>query len=331
MHDSAVAIVRERSRRAARRAAAPPPARRPCCRRRRTACRRGARARPPRTPRRRALGVRLDSASRSRSRRVCRHVVISRRLELHALALGHAQRLGDLRLGDPEQPQRPLRVGGRAARSPRAARRCRAPRATSAAARAAGRAAPRPSGRARPVAAGGTTSPGAVPDGLEHRRAAGTVACLRLAAPDRLRVDVRPAPGAAARRSRRCAARAPRRAPSRGPGSARPPRLSDRRRSGPSPPLVRIRSSPCAAMKPQRRAHVLRAVADDRRVGEIDAELAQPVRQPRAVAVAARGREHLGARHHDPGARAHARASRARRAGALAAAACWRPRALVIE
>src|SRR5207244_8365338 len=47
-------------------------------------------------------------------------------------------------------------------------------------------------------------------------------------------------------------------------------------------------------------------VAANRDVSELDPELQQPVRQPRAVRVAHATREHLGARHHNARAGAHA-------------------------
>ena len=56
----------------------------------------------------------------------------------------------------------------------------------------------------------------------------------------------------------------------------------------------------------QRLLHVLAAVADDQRVGVVDAQLAQALGQPRPVAVGHAAREDLGARDDDAGARAHA-------------------------
>ena len=111
----------------------------------------------------------------------------------------------------------------------------------------------------------------------------------------------------------------------------KPPTTSAVRSSavGPSPPLVSTRSSPSPAMKRERREHVLRAVADDRRVREVDADLAQPLGEPRAVAVADPAREHLGARHDDAGARAHAALTCTSAAARWARG--WRPRAFVIE
>ena len=55
------------------------------------------------------------------------------------------------------------------------------------------------------------------------------------------------------------------------------------------------------------RLHVLRAVPGDRDVGELDAELEQPVGEPGAVAVADAAGQHLRARYDDPGTGAHRR------------------------
>ncbi len=59
---------------------------------------------------------------------------------------------------------------------------------------------------------------------------------------------------------------------------------------GPRPPLVITRSTPWSAMKRELRLDVLRAVAADRDVGQLHAQLEQPVGQPGPVAVAARAR-----------------------------------------
>ncbi len=56
----------------------------------------------------------------------------------------------------------------------------------------------------------------------------------------------------------------------------------------------------------ERAVHVLGPVADDDGVGVVDPELAQAVRQPRAVAVRHPPRQHLGAGDDDPRPRAHA-------------------------
>ena len=68
---------------------------------------------------------------------------------------------------------------------------------------------------------------------------------------------------------------------------------------GPRPPLVITRSSPCAAMNSSAAQHVLGPVADDRRVGQLDAELEQPPGQPGAVAVADPPGQDLCAGHDD--------------------------------
>jgi hypothetical protein len=56
----------------------------------------------------------------------------------------------------------------------------------------------------------------------------------------------------------------------------------------------------------QLRLDVLRAIAADRDVGELDAQLEQAIREPGAVAVLHAAAEHLGAGHDDAGASAHA-------------------------
>ena len=60
---------------------------------------------------------------------------------------------------------------------------------------------------------------------------------------------------------------------------------------------------PLRRHEPQRRQHVLAAVADDRDVRQVHAELLQTLRQPRAVAVGHATRQHLRAGHHDARAR----------------------------
>ncbi len=92
---------------------------------------------------------------------------------------------------------------------------------------------------------------------------------------------------------------------------------------GPRPPLVRTTSRPCSGHEAERAAHVRGTVADDRRVGQVDARLPQPVGQPRAVAVAYAAGQHLGAGHTMP-ARA---ARRSLHVGSWLAAACGGPRA----
>ena len=68
----------------------------------------------------------------------------------------------------------------------------------------------------------------------------------------------------------------------------------------------------------------MRPVPDDHDQRQLDAELVQAIGEPRAVAVADPARQHLGAGHHYPGARAHVQVgSWPRRSGR-------RPAALVI-
>ena len=87
---------------------------------------------------------------------------------------------------------------------------------------------------------------------------------------------------------------------------AKPPTTSAVRSSavGPSPPLVTIRSH-ARAEELERGEHVLRPVADHDDVRQLDAALAQPLGEPRAVAVGDHPRQHLGAGDDDAGADAH--------------------------
>ncbi len=63
---------------------------------------------------------------------------------------------------------------------------------------------------------------------------------------------------------------------------------------------------PLLAVKAQLGLHVLGAIAADGDRRQVDPQLAQPVRQPRAVAVLDPAGQHLGAGDDDAGARAHA-------------------------
>ena len=219
------------------------------------------------------------------------------------------QRLGDLGLGDPEQPQHLLAdLGVAADRAPeRVGLDRRAP--TSAAARAAGPAARRPIGPVRP-SAGGTTRPGAVPDRLEDRRPERDRRLLAVRPPRSPRGRVRASASRSPRGSRRCVLAAPRRATVSRPWKR--PTTSAVRSSavGPRPPLVTIRSTPSRASHAQRGLHVVRPVADDDDRLEVDPELAQALGQPRPVAVGDAAREHLGAGDDDARARAHVQLGR---------------------
>ena len=122
------------------------------------------------------------------------------------------------------------------------------------------------------------------PPGRSSAAPRGTIACLRLAS--------RSASGS--KRSRRAK---PARIPaifssiSSSRTSSRPAKratTSAVRSSavGPSPPLVTIRSTPSAARNSSAASRSRGAVADAEDVGDVDAELAEPLRDPRAVAVA---------------------------------------------
>ena len=74
---------------------------------------------------------------------------------------------------------------------------------------------------------------------------------------------------------------------------------------GPSPPVVMSSGTPVPARKSSAADQVVRAVADDDDVPDVDAEAAQLLGQPRPVAVGHPAGEHLGARDDDPGPHAH--------------------------
>ena len=219
---------RPRSSRALR--AAPRPARRSSSRRARTAC----------SPCRSAM-----NASSASYRLLRRRLEARRDLDLAAPQAGR-----DLEPREPQRRRRPRRAA--CWRSP--TRGCPNSRTISRAVRGragdrrlersvgdgrlphrlqlarAARAAPRRSGPA-PASAGGTTSPGAVPTGLEHGRPAGITACLRLAARSASAVESGPAAHQRREDLARSAPRARRRAPSRVRRSRRRSPRSDRRPS----------------------------------------------------------------------------------------------------
>ncbi len=151
----------------------------------------------------------------------------------------------------------------------------------------------------------GTTTPGAVPTGSITYAPSGTSACLRLAARTasksqwlkRAISGFRIAAILSSSSSSRTSSRPVKRAT-----------ISTVMSSavGPRPPLVTIRSTPCVGQEAQLRLDVLRAVAADRDVGELDAELEQAVRQPRPVAVPHTAGQDLGAGYDDARASAHA-------------------------
>ena len=220
-----------------------------------------------------------------------RHVVISSASRSTPVAPRDAQRLGDLRLGDAEHPQH--LAGGTRSRPPIAARNALgrdAPRPTSAAARAAGPGSTTTVGPARRRRAA-RRSPGAVPTGsrIVGARRAPSPACgcrariaSRSRSGQRLRQpleDRRDPPLERLVEHERAARRTPRR-----------PARSGRPRSGRGRRSCTTRSMPSRGEEVERGAHVLGPVADDDRVRVVDAELAQALGQPRAVAVERRGR-----------------------------------------
>ena len=237
-----------------------------------------------------------------------RQVVISRRVERRRRApLGHAQRLGDLRLRDAEQPQHV--AGGTRSRPPIAARKrlglARRP-PTSAAARAAGRAARRPSGRPSPSGRAARRGPGAVPTGSRTVAPAGTTACLRFGLADRLGVEVRPALRSAARGSPRSALERLVEHHLAALERRRRPRAVRSSAVGPRPPLVTTRSIALAREEAAARPCMSSGRSPTTTMcAMVDAELAQPLGQPRAVAVGDAAGEDLGARDDDARAGAH--------------------------
>jgi hypothetical protein len=217
------------------------------------------------------------------------------------LLLRDPQRRGDLRLRDPEQAQHPLLVF-RAPRD-RGLERLRLDRRLPHRVELARRAGKHEHGRASPLPRR-HDHPRRRAGRLDHRPALGHQRLLAVRQPDRVLVEIRPA-------------------------------LHQRLEDRPDPILERLverqlaageashhlerqvvggRAEPAArddqvdalaGHEVQLRLHVLGPVAADRDVGEVDAELAQAVGQPRAVAVAHPPRQHLGAGDDDPGARAH--------------------------
>ena len=175
-----------------------------------------------------------------------------------------------------------------------------------------------------PAPRGGTTSPGAVPTGSSTVAPAGIVACLRLAAriASRSRFGQRVISGLtiSAIRSESASSST----------ISRPWNLPTTSAvevvcGGAQPAARQDDAHPLLGHEPQRRLHVLRAIAHDRRVGEVHAELAQPLGQPRTVAVAHPAAEHLGAGDDYSRARAHVQV------GSWPACSDWRPVAFVIE
>jgi hypothetical protein len=73
----------------------------------------------------------------------------------------------------------------------------------------------------------------------------------------------------------------------------------------PQPAAGEHEIDPSRGQEAQRLVHVLAAIADDDRVGMLDAELAQALGQPRSVAVAHPPGEDLGTGDHDAGCGAH--------------------------
>ena len=175
-----------------------------------------------------------------------RQVVISRPVEAVDRLLGRAQRLGDLGLGDAEQPQHRLLVFGRGAHGRRGTPRSPPPGATCRAARAAGRAAPPRWAPIRRAAA--PPSPGRCrPARSRSRPRAPAPACGSRRGRPRSRGCASASSAALRMSAIRCSSASSR-------ASGRPVKratTSSVRSSavGPRPPLVTIRSTPWASMK----------------------------------------------------------------------------------
>ncbi len=224
--------------------------------------------------------------------------MISSRSKPSTSLLGVAQGVGKTRLGQPEHPHHAPGGTWFGPRSPAAPPRFRTATGHIGCSSRGG------PGNTTTVGLPGTTTPGAVPTGSITCAPTGISACLRLAARDRLEVHV---------------------------VEARHQSLDD---VG-DPVLERVvqhqfeaaesghgrhghvvggRAEAAAGddevhalvgEEPQLRLDVVGSVAADRDVGQFDAELEQPVGDPRAVAVLDPPRQHLGSRDNDAGACAH--------------------------
>ena len=146
--------------------------------------------------------------------------------------------------------------------------------------------------RAAAVDAGGTTSPGAVPTGSRTVAPAGTTACLRLPRADRVGVEVGPALQQRLEDRRDPLLAAARRATISRPWNAADD-LGRQVVGGRPEPAARDdqRRRRCAARKRSAPRPCPRGRSPTTTIVRVvDAELAQPLGQPRAVAVASRGR-----------------------------------------
>jgi hypothetical protein len=220
---------------------------------------------------------------------------------------GEAQRLGDLRLGDPEQAQHPALVTRRAAHRGREGLGLgrRRPQRLQLARRSGQYHDRRP----LPPVGGRHHQPGRRSHRVQDSRAARDHRLLAVRRADRLRVEVRPA------LHERCEDRRDallqRLVQDHLASLERPDHLGGQVVGGRAEPAAghdQVDALP--GEEPQRALDVGRPVADDRDLGELHAELLQPVGEPRAVAVGNPAGEHLGARDDDAGAGAHVQEGR---------------------
>ena len=224
-------------------------------------------------------------------------------LQRDPVGLDGLERAGDLGLRDPEQPQHALaQLDGAGQRLVEQSRRpARSP--TSAAARAAGRAARAPTAGRPPRAAGPGAPARSRPARAPARRRGPSPACG--SPPGRPPVDVR-----------RPAHPQPLQD---GPDALLQPRVE---RQAPSGEVGHDRRGEVVGGRPEatagddqieserrlgleRRTHVLRAVADDEDLRAVDPRAAQPLRQPGPVGVADDPGQDLRSRDDDAGACAH--------------------------
>ena len=143
-----------------------------------------------------------------------------------------------------------------------------------------------------------------MPAGSSAVAPSGTIACLRLAVAQRLGVEAAAAARSRARIAAIFSSSASSRTSSR-PGEARRrPRRSGRRRSGPSPPLVTIRSHALVGAGTAAPPRGPRGGRRRRGCGRPRRRARQPLGEPGAVAVGDPAGEHLGAGDDDAGANA---------------------------
>ena len=151
---------------------------------------------------------------------------------------------------------------------------------------------------------GGTISPGAVPTGSSTVAPSGTIACLRFAASIAAgsRSGQRESSGSTIRRTRSASALSSEDGrPWKSPTTGAVRVVGGRAEAAGGEDQVH----PLVTEEPERADQVVDPVADDRDVRDVDAELPEPLGQPRSVAVDDPPGQHLGAGDDDAGACAH--------------------------